>query len=98
MYIDELDNYGYISSISKMFLNFKRQYNNMAKEYTVIIEQGEDGYLIASVVELPGCHTQAKTMEELLSRIKEAISLYLEVEKDIEPTRFVGIQKVEVIA
>ncbi len=68
----------------------------MANEYTVIIEQGEDGYLIASVVELPGCHTQANDMKELLSRIKEAISLYLEVEKDIEPTRFVGIQKVEV--
>ncbi len=69
---------------------------DMDKEYTVVIEQGEDGYLIASVVELPGCHTQAKDMKELMIRVKEAISLYLEVEKDIEPTRFVGIQKVEV--
>lgn len=68
----------------------------MDKEYTVVIEQGEDGYLIASVVELPGCHTQAKNMEELMKRVKEAISLYLEVEKDIEPSRFIGIQKVEV--
>ncbi len=68
----------------------------MGQEFTVIIEQGEDGYLIADVAELPGCHTQAKSLDELMARVKEAISLYLEVEKDIEPSRFVGIQKVEV--
>ena len=47
----------------------------MAKKYTVIIERGEDGYLISDVVELPGCHTQAKNLDELLQRTKEAISL-----------------------
>ncbi len=49
----------------------------MVQKFTVIIEQGEDGYLVSEVVELPGCHTQAKTYDELLKRTKEAISLYL---------------------
>jgi predicted RNase H-like HicB family nuclease len=44
--------------------------------YTVLIEQGEDGFLIGEVAELPGCRTQGKTQEEVLSRIKEAIRLY----------------------
>lgn len=46
--------------------------------YNIIVEQGEDGYLISTVIELPGCHTQAKTLEELNERTKEAIELYLE--------------------
>lgn len=49
----------------------------MVKKFNVVIEKGEDGYLISDVVELPGCHTQAKTMDELLKRTKDAISLYL---------------------
>jgi predicted RNase H-like HicB family nuclease len=49
--------------------------------------------------ELPGCHTQAKTLDELNRRIKEAIELYLEVEAEEgekEHLDFVGIQKVKV--
>ena len=72
---------------------------NMRKEFTVIIEQDEDGIYVASVPELEGCHTQAKTLDELRARIKEAIQLYLEVESDLineVPLEFVGIQKVEV--
>ena len=71
----------------------------MRKEFTVIIEQDEDGIYVASVPELEGCHTQAKTLEELRERVKEAIQLYLEVESDLindVPLEFVGIQKVEV--
>jgi len=45
--------------------------------FNMIIEKGEDGYLISEVVELPGCHTQARNMNELLARTKEAISLCL---------------------
>ena len=52
----------------------------MAREFTVVIERDEDGYLIASVPALPGCHTQARSPEELRERIKEAIQLYLEVQ------------------
>jgi len=69
------------------------------REFTVIIEQDEDGIYVASVPELPGCHTQAKTLDELNSRIKEAIELYLEVVADKEEERqldFIGIQKVKV--
>ena len=72
----------------------------MTQEFTVIIEEGEDGYYISEVVELPGCHTQAKTKEELLKRTKEAIKLYLSVteEKDDEfvTQKFIGVEKVVV--
>lgn len=47
----------------------------MSRDYTVIIERDEEGYLIASVPALPGCHTQARSMDELIERIKEAIEL-----------------------
>jgi len=58
----------------------------------------EDGYFIATVPSLPGCHTQAKNLDELMKRIEEAIELYLEVEKDVEDRKFVGVQIVEVEA
>ena len=67
--------------------------------FTVLIEQDEDGIYVASVPELEGCHTQARTLDELRERIKEAIQLYLEVESDLindVPLEFIGIQKVEV--
>ncbi|MHA1385415.1 MAG: type II toxin-antitoxin system HicB family antitoxin [Candidatus Helarchaeota archaeon] len=70
----------------------------MKREFSVIIEKDEDGYFIGTVPELPGCHTQAKTLDELTVRIIEAIELYLEVQKDKlkVPTKFIGIQRVEV--
>ena len=49
----------------------------MKKTFNIIVEDGQDGYLISSVIELPGCHTQAKTVDELLDRTKEAIELYI---------------------
>jgi predicted RNase H-like HicB family nuclease len=51
----------------------------MSKEFNVIIERDLDGYFVASVPNLPGCHTQAKSLDELMERIKEAIILCLEV-------------------
>ncbi len=65
-------------------------------EYNVIIEQGEDGYLISEVVELPGCHTQAKSFDELIKRTKEAILLFLKCqEKPVKVAeRFIGLQKI----
>jgi len=52
---------------------------SMHKQYTLKIEKDEDEYYVASVMELPGCHTQAKSLSMLIERIKEAILLYLEV-------------------
>jgi predicted RNase H-like HicB family nuclease len=66
-------------------------------KYNAVIEQGEDGYLISSVIELPGCHTQAKSYDELMKRTKEAISLYLSVKKQVKSKmKFVSLQQVEV--
>jgi len=68
------------------------------RTFNIIIEKDEEGYFVSEVVGLPGCHTQAKTMDELIERTKEAIQLYLECEKpDIEAkSEFIGIQKIEV--
>ena len=76
------------------------------QEFKVIIEQDGDGYFVASVPALPGCHTQAKSMPELRKRVKEAIALCLEVAKtdadyrkqirdfSYEPS-FVGLESVQ---
>ncbi len=70
----------------------------MAREFTVIIEQDEAGYLIGSVPELKGCHTQARSLDQLVERIREAIQLCLEVEgQPEEPSlKLVGVQRVSV--
>ncbi len=69
----------------------------MTEKFNVIVEQGEDGYLISDVVELPGCHTQAKTYDELLERTKEVILLYLDAKKHMEiKTKFLSLQQIEV--
>ncbi|HVC58640.1 MAG TPA: type II toxin-antitoxin system HicB family antitoxin [Candidatus Acidoferrales bacterium] len=62
-------------------------------EFTIIIEKGEDGYLISEVVGLPGCHTQAKTLDQLVKRTKEAIALCLESGQRSD-AMFVGVQNV----
>ncbi|MBI2121497.1 MAG: type II toxin-antitoxin system HicB family antitoxin [Candidatus Sungbacteria bacterium] len=76
----------------------------MRHSYTfkTIIRRGQDGYWIASVPALPGCHTQAKTYEELRKRIKEAIGLCLEAAKEDHSYRltsqpvFIGMEDVAV--
>ena len=70
----------------------------MAREFTVVIERDEDGYLIASVPALPGCHTQACSMDKLIERVKEAIQLCLEVQgaEAEESLELVGIQRIVV--
>ena len=66
--------------------------------FNILIEKDEEGYYVSEVVGLPGCHTQAKSMDELVERTKEAITLYLECEKpNINvKSEFIGIQKIEV--
>jgi predicted RNase H-like HicB family nuclease len=65
-----------------------------------VVEKDEDGYYVASASELPGCHTQAKTLDEVIERIKEAIQVCLEAEgtKVHGCTELVGVQLVEVQA
>ena len=64
--------------------------------FNIIIEKDEDGYFVSEVVGLPGCHTQAKSIDELIERTKKAISLYLEIEGREIKGNFIGIQKIEV--
>lgn len=65
------------------------------KEFSVVIELDSEGYFVASVPSLPGCHTQAKTLDALMKRIKEAIELCLEVENAVHvDSQFVGVQRV----
>jgi predicted RNase H-like HicB family nuclease len=67
----------------------------MKAKFNALVERDEDGYYVATVPSLPGCHTQAKSLDDLIERAKEAIELYLEVEKEIVPGEFVGVQVVE---
>ena len=71
----------------------------MQRQFDVIIERDSEGYYIASVPQLRGCHTQANSLDVVMERIREAIALCLEVEggasADLE---FVGIQRVTVAA
>ena len=67
------------------------------REFNVVIERDSEGYYVASVPVLPGCHTQAKSLDKLIERIQEAIDLCLEVDRiPVEPLEFVGVQKVTV--
>jgi predicted RNase H-like HicB family nuclease len=67
------------------------------REFNVVVERDEEGYYVASVPELPGCHTQARSLDKLMERIREAIALCLEVERDVRTrTEFIGVQRVAV--
>jgi predicted RNase H-like HicB family nuclease len=67
----------------------------MTREFSVIIERDSEGYYVGTVPELQGCHTQARSLDTLMKRIREAIELCLEVEaEDLVPHEFVGIQRV----
>lgn len=69
----------------------------MTKSFNVIIERDSEGYYVATVPELRGCHTQAKSLDTLMKRIREAIELCLEVEgEEIKPREFIGVQRISV--
>ena len=66
----------------------------MTRAFNVVIERDSEGYYVASVPELHGCHTQARSLDTLMERIREAIELCLEVEdKNETPPEFVGVQR-----
>jgi len=69
----------------------------MKRKYNVVIEKDKEGWYISEVIGLPGCHTQGKTIDQLIERTKEAIKAYLETEEEPEINEeFVGVQQVEV--
>ena len=71
----------------------------MQRQFDVIIERDGDGYYVASVPQLAGCHSQALSLDEVMERIREAIALCLEVRDNQAPDlEFVGIQRVTVAA
>ena len=67
----------------------------MNREFSVVIEKDEDGYFVGSVPTLKGCHTQAKSLDLLMQRMKEAIELCLDVEQP-DLNEFIGIQRISV--
>jgi len=68
----------------------------MAK-YNIIIEKDEDGWYVSEVIGMPGCHTQAKTIKELLERTREAIQGYLELKDNLEiNSKFIEVKQIEV--
>lgn len=71
----------------------------MTREFDVVIERDADGYYVASVPALHGCHTQARSLDQLMVRIREAAELCLDVEAG-EPERldFVGVQRIAIAA
>lgn len=70
----------------------------MKKEFSVVIEKDAEGWFVASVPELNGCHTQAKSLDTLMKRIREAIELCLEVEQHPAGAEFIGVQRIAVPA
>ena len=69
----------------------------MKREFDVLIQRDSEGYYVATVPALRGCHTQARSLDQLMDRVREAIQLCLEVEgDDSQHLDFVGVQRVAV--
>jgi predicted RNase H-like HicB family nuclease len=62
----------------------------------VFIERDEDGWYIASVPALPGCHSQGESLEELMQNVKEAANGMLLAGAVLQPVNFVAIHRIEV--
>jgi predicted RNase H-like HicB family nuclease len=70
---------------------------NSPRKFTVLIEKDEGGYYVATVPALRGCHTQAKSLDTLMKRVREVIELCLE-DDDVEADslELIGIQQITV--
>jgi predicted RNase H-like HicB family nuclease len=62
----------------------------------VVIERDEDGYYVASVPAIPGCHTQARNMTTLMKRIHEVVELCLEDKRKLPSMELIGVQQISV--
>jgi predicted RNase H-like HicB family nuclease len=71
----------------------------MSHQFDVIVEKDADGYYVASIPALPGCHTQARSLDELMVRIREAAELCVEVQGYVPDTLdFLGVQRISIAA
>jgi predicted RNase H-like HicB family nuclease len=78
-------------------LQWVEEVTSMSRQFDVVVEKDSEGFFLATVPALPGCHTQAKSLDQLMERIKEAIELCLEVAgTHPESLDFVGVQRVTV--
>lgn len=70
----------------------------MRHAFNVIIERDREGYYVATVPELHGCHTQARSLDKRMKRVREAIDLCLEVQGKAGDSdkEFIGSQRVGV--
>jgi predicted RNase H-like HicB family nuclease len=70
----------------------------MKREFDVLIERDSEGYYVATVPALRGCHTQARSLDDLMQRVREAVELCLEVQGDETGASldFVGVQRIAV--
>jgi predicted RNase H-like HicB family nuclease len=67
------------------------------RKFTVVIERDEDGYYVGSVPALRGCHTQAKNLDTLMKRVREAVELCLESEDGASSAlELVGVQQISI--
>ena len=66
------------------------------RKFTVVIERDEDGYYVATVPALRGCHTQAKNLDTLMKRVREVVELCLEDNRVSPSLELVGIQQISV--
>jgi predicted RNase H-like HicB family nuclease len=71
----------------------------LQRQFDVVIERDEEGFPVAPVPQLPGCHTQPESLDQVTIRIREAVELCLELagapEQELE---FVGIQRIAIAA
>ena len=68
-------------------------------QFDVIIERDEDGLYVGSIPQLIGCHTQGRSLDELMERVREAAELCLEVEgASAQSLEFIGIQRITIVA
>jgi predicted RNase H-like HicB family nuclease len=69
----------------------------MKRELNVLVERDRDGFYVASIPSLKGCHTQAKSLDELMERIREAAELCLEVQgEEADDLEFIGVQRLTI--
>lgn len=69
------------------------------RQFDVIIERDEEGSYVGSVPQLPGCHTQGRSLDELMERMREAVELCLDIEVAPDQSlEFIGIQRITIAA